>query len=169
MVTLKAIPEETKPPFDLRLTDNGTEFQRCKDNKQDRNERHCVTYPFCMTAFEKQVADLAKVNRSRANAEVELKLAIEPGDLPRLARDPAIRAKRRGRARPSSFFSVYYDTPKASSRIMVLVEVAAQGARWVQTLKADGRVRGGPCTSVRVRCPARARSLTSRLSPKPTR
>jgi triphosphatase len=76
--------------------------------------------------------------------EVELKLAIEPGDLPRLARDPAIRAMRRGRARTVQLFSVYYDTPQGELKNHGFgLRLRRQGARWVQTLKADGRVEGG--------------------------
>jgi triphosphatase len=76
--------------------------------------------------------------------EIELKLAIAPEDVPRLARVPQLKAATRGRVTTSRVYSIYYDTPEFALRGEgAAVRLRRVGARWIQTLKSGGRVEAG--------------------------
>jgi triphosphatase len=76
--------------------------------------------------------------------EVELKLAIAPEDVPRLARLPQLKSVSIGRAVTTNLYSIYYDTPEHALREQgAALRLRRAGSRWMQTLKTDGRVEGG--------------------------
>lgn len=76
--------------------------------------------------------------------EVELKLACAPENLAKLKRHSLLKALGRGKARTIPIYSVYYDTPEASLKQNgVAFRVRRSGSRWLQTVKADGRVSAG--------------------------
>jgi hypothetical protein len=76
--------------------------------------------------------------------EVELKLAIAPEDVPRLARSPQLKSASVGRAVTTNLYSIYYDTPEGALRDQgAALRLRRAGSRWMQTLKTDGRVEGG--------------------------
>lgn len=77
-------------------------------------------------------------------AEIELKLAISPHDIPKLARIPLLKSPSRGDVTTSHVFSIYYDTPDFELRDQsVALRLRRVGARWMQTLKTAGRVEAG--------------------------
>ena len=76
--------------------------------------------------------------------ETELKLLLAPADLARLRRDPRVKALRQGRAVTRRVHSVYYDTPElALLHKGFALRLRADGARWLQTLKGEGRSSAG--------------------------
>ena len=78
------------------------------------------------------------------NAEIELKLSIDPQDAQRLGRLPSIRQTSRGRARTQHLYSVYYDTAGFElGRDRVALRLRRDGKRWIQTVKGAGQVHGG--------------------------
>jgi triphosphatase len=73
--------------------------------------------------------------------EIELKLAVEPADVPRLRRALNRLA---GKATARTVASIYYDTPQA--RLLgygYALRLRKVGRRWLMTLKGGGRVEGG--------------------------
>ena len=77
-------------------------------------------------------------------AEIELKLAISPHDVPKLARIPLLKSASRGDVTTSRVFSIYYDTPDCELREQnVALRLRRIGTRWMQTLKTAGRVEAG--------------------------
>jgi inorganic triphosphatase YgiF len=76
--------------------------------------------------------------------EIELKLLINPADIPRLRRHPLLKTHASGRASTRKLFSIYFDTPDSSLRQQrVALRVRRIGARRVQTVKSGGGVRAG--------------------------
>jgi triphosphatase len=76
--------------------------------------------------------------------EVELKLAIAPEDVPRLARLRQLKSASIGRAVTTNLYSIYYDTPEGALREQgAALRLRRAGSRWMQTLKTGGRVEGG--------------------------
>lgn len=77
-------------------------------------------------------------------AEIELKLAIAPEHVDRLARIPMLKSAARGRAVTRNVYSIYYDTPELILREQgAALRLRRVGKRWIQTLKSGGRVEGG--------------------------
>ena len=77
-------------------------------------------------------------------AEIELKLAIAPEHVDRLARIPQLKAALRGRAVTRNLYSIYYDTPEFALRDQgAALRLRRTGRHWIQTLKSGGRVEGG--------------------------
>ena len=79
-------------------------------------------------------------------AEIELKLGIAPEDVTRLLHHRLLAG--RGRSRPCTLTltNVYYDTPDLilqRHRIALRLRHSGTGKRWIQTIKAQGRVVGG--------------------------
>ena len=76
--------------------------------------------------------------------ETELKLLLQAPELRRLRRDPRIKALQQGRAATRRVRSVYYDTPEqALLRAGLALRLRSDGARWLQTLKTEGRAAAG--------------------------
>lgn len=77
-------------------------------------------------------------------SEIELKLAIRPEDIRRIALLPAIAAAKSGPARKVRLAATYYDTPdKSLLRAGITVRVRSEGRGHTQTVKTAGtRVAG---------------------------
>ena len=76
--------------------------------------------------------------------ETELKLLLQPPELRRLRRDPRIKSLQQGRAATRRVRSVYYDTPEHTLlRAGLALRLRSDGARWLQTLKTEGRAAAG--------------------------
>lgn len=76
--------------------------------------------------------------------EIELKLLINPADIPKLRRHPLLKAHAAGRTNTRHLLSIYYDTPDLNLRQQrVALRVRRVGARWIQTVKGGGEVRAG--------------------------
>jgi len=76
--------------------------------------------------------------------EIELKLLLDPAQLARVARHPALRALRRGRTRTRKLHNVYYDTPRRDLlKAGAALRLRQDGTRWLQTLKTGGGAAGG--------------------------
>ncbi len=74
--------------------------------------------------------------------ETELKLAITPEAVARLARHPLLRALRRGPSRKSRLTSTYYDTDDLDlAKAGVALRLRRDGRAWLQTVK--GRAEKG--------------------------
>ena len=88
------------------------------------------------------------VNRGVQNGpmilETELKLVCEPAVLGRIARHPAVRAAKLGRAHSEHLISRYFDTPDGKLRAAGLaLRVRSTPRGWVQTLKGEGKGSAG--------------------------
>jgi inorganic triphosphatase YgiF len=83
--------------------------------------------------------------------ERELKFLLAPGSFARLA----AKAPRR-----RSLVSIYYDTPdRRLQRAGVALRLRRDGARWLQTLKAEGDAGGGLAQRAEWEMPVRGRAL----------
>lgn len=73
--------------------------------------------------------------------EIELKLAIAPGDAARLRRHPLLKGVKASRRR---LYSIYFDTPDfILHQQRGAIRLRREGYRWVQTVKLDSRDSGG--------------------------
>jgi inorganic triphosphatase YgiF len=76
--------------------------------------------------------------------EVELKLRIAPADIPRVLDHPLFKETAQGEFQSELLVSVYYDTPQLDlKRQGITLRLRQQGARWIQTVKAAGKVAAG--------------------------
>lgn len=76
--------------------------------------------------------------------EVELKLLIQPEDIPRFKRHPLIKSHAASRAKIQTLTSTYFDTPEYLLRQnRVALRVRRVGTRWIQTVKGGGKVQAG--------------------------
>ena len=92
--------------------------------------------------------------------EIELKLLLPPEHLPGLGRVPAVAAATRARPVSRHVHSVYYDTPERDlARRGMALRLRRSGGRWIQTLKTEGRVRGGLHQRGEYEAPAAAQLL----------
>ena len=95
--------------------------------------------------------------------EIELKLSVSPDDAKKLARLPPVKGAARGRARRHELHSVYYDTPELDlRRTRVALRLRRDGARWIQTLKGNGRVEAGLHERIEQETPVAAQILDYR-------
>ncbi|HLO79173.1 MAG TPA: CHAD domain-containing protein [Magnetospirillum sp.] len=77
-------------------------------------------------------------------SEIELKLAVAPGDVARLSRLAALKAHRVGRPATKTLQSVYYDTPGlALAEAGVTVRLRQSSGGLVQTVKTTGSRASG--------------------------
>ncbi len=76
--------------------------------------------------------------------EIELKLLVDPSDVPRLFRHPALKDHTRQQLPTQRLLSVYYDTPDLIlHKSKTAVRLRKVGKRWIQTVKTEGRVSAG--------------------------
>jgi inorganic triphosphatase YgiF len=76
--------------------------------------------------------------------EIELKLLIAPADARRLLRHPLITALTRRKFTPQRLLSIYYDTADCVlHQQRIALRLRRVGRRWIQTVKAAGRVSAG--------------------------
>ena len=76
--------------------------------------------------------------------ETELKLLCQPVVLGRIARHPAVRACKQGRAHSEQLISRYFDTPDGKLRAAGLaLRIRSTPGGWVQTLKGEGAGAAG--------------------------
>jgi inorganic triphosphatase YgiF len=75
--------------------------------------------------------------------ELELKLALPPGQAERLKRHPALRAVSPHRAVVADLDAIYFDTPSLELHAQgIAVRLREADGRWVQTVKTRGQTRG---------------------------
>jgi len=78
------------------------------------------------------------------DSEIELKLAIHPGDAAAFRRLSLLRVKGLDGPRRSKMFSVYFDTPGlALKHHAMALRLRKTGGKWLQTLKSAGVATGG--------------------------
>lgn len=76
--------------------------------------------------------------------EVELKLLIDPADIPKLRRHHLLKALCRGGPETRKLYSVYFDTEDFFlKKNGIALRVRREGRNWVQTVKGEGRVQAG--------------------------
>lgn len=76
--------------------------------------------------------------------EIELKLLIDPQDVPRLWRHPLLVAHTRRKLATQKLLSIYYDTPELTlHKNKIAVRLRRAGNRWIQTVKTEGSVVAG--------------------------
>jgi triphosphatase len=76
--------------------------------------------------------------------EVELKLLIDPTDVPRLQCHPLLKAQTRRKPPTQRLLSIYYDTPNLTlHQHKTAVRLRRVGKQWIQTVKTEGRVSAG--------------------------
>lgn len=78
------------------------------------------------------------------NTEVELKLLIDPADIPRLRRHPLLKALCPSGPKTRKLTSIYFDTDDfALKNQAIALRVRRSGRQWIQTVKGGGSVRAG--------------------------
>lgn len=76
--------------------------------------------------------------------ETELKLAVAPADLNRLAKSTLLAEASRSKPTLRTVYSVYYDTPERDlARRGMALRLRKVAGRWVQTLKTAGTAQAG--------------------------
>src|SRR5579864_8353288 len=76
--------------------------------------------------------------------EIELKLSLPAAAVAALRKHPAVVAAARGRLRTRRVVSEYYDTPgRDLATSHVALRLRRAGARWLQTVKDQGKAAGG--------------------------
>lgn len=76
--------------------------------------------------------------------EIELKLAIDPGDAARLLKDPLLKPATRGASRQTELANIYFDTPERElQQARIGLRLRRDGEQWLQTIKGGGQVSGG--------------------------
>ncbi|GAO37026.1 adenylate cyclase [Sulfuricella sp. T08] len=78
------------------------------------------------------------------NIEVELKLLIDPADIPRLRRHPLLKALCPSGPKTRKLTSVYFDTDDFVLKNQdIALRVRRSGRQWIQTVKGGGSVQAG--------------------------
>ncbi|MDD5328840.1 MAG: CHAD domain-containing protein [Sulfuricella sp.] len=78
------------------------------------------------------------------NTEIELKLLIDPADVPRLRRHPLLKALCPAGPKARKLSSTYFDTDDFLLKNRdIALRVRRDGRRWIQTVKGGGSVRAG--------------------------
>ncbi len=78
------------------------------------------------------------------NTEVELKLLIDPADIPRLRRHPLLKALCPSGPKTRKLTSIYFDTDDFDLKNKTIaLRVRRSGRQWIQTIKGGGSVRAG--------------------------
>ena len=78
------------------------------------------------------------------NTEVELKLLIDPADIPRLRRHPLLKALCPSGPKTRKLTSIYFDTDDfVLKNQAIALRVRRSGRQWIQTVKGGGSVQAG--------------------------
>lgn len=78
------------------------------------------------------------------NTEIELKLLIDPADIPRLRRHPLLKALCPSGPKTRKLTSIYFDTDDLALRSQAIaLRVRRSGRQWIQTVKGGGSVQAG--------------------------
>ncbi|GAO37832.1 adenylate cyclase [Sulfuricella sp. T08] len=78
------------------------------------------------------------------NTEVELKLLIDPADIPRLRRHPLLKALCPSGPKTRKLTSIYFDTDDFVLKNQdIALRVRRSGRQWIQTVKGGGSVQAG--------------------------
>ncbi len=78
------------------------------------------------------------------NTEVELKLLIDPADIPGLRRHPLLKALCPSGPKTRKLTSIYFDTDDFFLKSQdIALRVRRDGRQWIQTVKGGGRVQAG--------------------------
>lgn len=78
------------------------------------------------------------------NTEIELKLLIDPADIPRLRRHPLLKALCPSGPKTRKLASIYFDTDDFVLKSQAIaLRVRRSGRQWIQTVKGGGSVQGG--------------------------
>lgn len=78
------------------------------------------------------------------NTEVELKLLIDPADIPKLRRHPLLKTLCASGPQSRKLTSIYFDTDDFDLRNKVIaLRVRRSGRHWIQTIKSGGSVHAG--------------------------
>ena len=90
------------------------------------------------------MAAAAGLARRVNNTEVELKLLIDPADIPRLRRHPLLKALCPSGPKTRKLTSTYFDTDDLVLKNQdIALRVRRSGRQWIQTVKGGGRVQAG--------------------------
>lgn len=78
------------------------------------------------------------------NTEIELKLLIDPADIPRLRRHPLLKALCPSGPKTRKLTSIYFDTDDLALKSQAIaLRVRRSGRQWIQTIKGGGSVQAG--------------------------
>ena len=78
------------------------------------------------------------------NTEIELKLLIDPADIPRLRRHPLLKALCLSGPKTRKLTSIYFDTEDfVLKNQAIALRVRRSGRQWIQTVKGGGSVQAG--------------------------
>ncbi len=78
------------------------------------------------------------------NTEIELKLLIDPADIPRLRRHPLLKTLCPSGPKTRKLTSIYFDTDDFVLKNRdIALRVRRSGRQWIQTVKGGGSVRAG--------------------------
>ena len=85
-----------------------------------------------------------KVLKMNAPTEIELKLLIDPADIPRLRRHPLLKALCPSGPKTRKLTSIYFDTDDfVLKNQAIALRVRRSGRQWIQTVKGGGSVQAG--------------------------
>lgn len=90
------------------------------------------------------MAAAAGLARRVNNTEVELKLLIDPADIPSLRRHPLLKALCPSGPKARKLTSIYFDTDDLVLKNQdIALRVRRSGRQWIQTVKGGGSVQAG--------------------------
>ena len=78
------------------------------------------------------------------HTEIELKLLIDPADIPLLQQHPVLKNAHQPEPDRQKLHSIYFDTPECDlARLKMALRLRLVGKQWIQTVKGGGKVEGG--------------------------
>ena len=90
------------------------------------------------------MAAAAGLARRVNNSEIELKLLIDPADIPKLRRHPLLKALCPSGPKTRKLTSTYFDTDDfVLKNQAIALRVRRSGRQWIQTVKGGGSVQAG--------------------------